>query len=406
MKMTAAVLSIGNELLRGNVINTNAAFLGRELSARGIEVITHAVAPDSEEAIRFHLEALTRRVDLIITCGGIGPTPDDVTREGIAAYCKVPLVFSKKSYRGIEALYKKFRKRVPPLVKKEAFFPEGAKPLINRFGVAFGFSVETKGKLVISLPGVPTELKNMYFDVVLPLLKKRFQKTTPARRLVVKMAGISEPDVMKKLGKDFFSDHFDFGIYPEAGEISIRILCDQNSVLHRLQKKIRARLRDFIYAWEDRSLSLVVGDILRKKKQTLAVAESCTGGLLATEITHHPGASVFFKGGVVAYHHKVKESLGVSSESVKKYGEVSSQVARELAVSVRSRMKTDHSIGITGIAGPDGGSQKKPVGLVYIGLAGPKGKPRTWKYRFWGDRNQIQKRAATKALELLWRSVR
>jgi nicotinamide-nucleotide amidase len=291
-------------------------------------------------------------------------------------------------------------------VKREAYFPEGAKPLVNRFGVAFGFAVESKGKIAIVLPGVPAELKNMYFDVVLPLLKKRFSKAIPAHRLVVKMTGVPEPDVIKKLGKDFFRDHFDFGIYPGAGEITIRILCDRNDVLLRLQKKIRTRLRDFIYAWEDRPLSLVTGDILKKKKQTLAVAESCTGGLLASEITRYPGASIFFRGGVVAYHHKVKEALGVSSEVVKNYGEVSPQVAAGLATSVRMRMKTDHGIGITGIAGPDGGSRKKPVGLVYIGLVGPKGKPQVREYRFWGDRNQVQKRAVAKALELLWRSIR
>lgn len=406
MKPAAAVLSIGNEILRGSVVNTNAAFLGRELSGAGFEVIAHAVAPDSEEAIRFQLGELLRRTDIVITCGGIGPTPDDVTREGVAAFFNVPLVFLKNEFRKIEALYKKFGKHVPPLVKREARFPQNAKPLANRFGVAFGFSIEQKGKIVIVLPGVPAELRNMYSDVVLPLLKKRFPGTASAGRLIVKLAGIPEPHVMQKLGKDFFKDSFDFGIYPAFGETAIRILCERKDVLTRLKGKIRTRLGDFIYAWEDLPLAHAAGDILKKKKRTLAVAESCTGGLLAAEITRHSGASSFFRGGIVAYHHEIKEKLGVCSKSVACCGEVSRQVAGELAASVRMRMKADYGIGITGIAGPGGGSRKKPVGLVYIGFAGPRGKPRIWEHFFPGDRNQIQKRAVTKALEYLWREIR
>jgi nicotinamide-nucleotide amidase len=406
MKPAAAVLSIGNEILRGTVVNTNAAFLGAQLSGFGFEVAAHAVAPDSVEAIRFQLGELMRRSDVIITCGGIGPTPDDVTREGIAAHFNVPLVFLKDEFRRIEGLYKKFGKRPPALVKKEACFPRNAKPLLNRFGVAFGFVIEQKGKIVITLPGVPDELQNMYFDVVLPLLRKRFPKAAPAHRLVVKMTGIPEPDVMIRLKKDFFDDPFDFGIYPETGEVSIRIYCDDVKVIARLKRKIQARLHDFIYAWEDASLSQTVGDLLKKKKLTLSVAESCTGGLLASEIARYAGASAFFKGGTVAYHHEIKEKLGVSPETIKSYGEVSPQVAGELARSVRTRMNTDYGIGITGIAGPDGGTRKKPVGLVYIGLAGPKEKVRVSEHLLWGDRNQIQRRAVVKALGCLWRSVR
>jgi len=407
MKPSVQVLCIGNELLNGSVVNTNAAFLGRQLSAIGFDVVLHAVAADSEEAIRFQLGEVLRRADLVITCGGIGPTPDDVTREGIAAYFNVPLIFLKNEYRKIEALYKKFSKGpIPAIVKREACFPENAKPLLNRFGVAFGFAIEHNGKLVITLPGVPKELENMYFDVVLPLLKKKFSKASPAHRLVVRMTGIPEPDVMKKLGKDFFDHPFDFGIYPEPGEVSIRILCDKKDVLQKVKRKIRSRLKDFIYAWEDVPLALAVGTLLKKKKKTLAVAESCTGGLLAAEITRCAGASDFLKGGTVAYHREIKEKLGVSPETLRKHGEVSPQVARELAQSVRSRMNTDYGIGVTGIAGPDGGSQRKPVGLVYIALAAPTGKSEVWAHHLWGDRNQIQKRAAIQALAHLWRAVR
>ena len=176
MRPSAAILSVGNEVLRGSVVNTNAAFLGRELSNLGFEVISHGVCADSQEAIRFRLGDVLRRADLIIMMGGLGPTPDDVTREGIAAYFNVPLVFSADQYRRLQKIYKRFGKRVPPLVKREAFYPENAKPLINRFGVALGFSIETQQKIVIALPGVPSELINMYSDVVLPFLKKKIHQ--------------------------------------------------------------------------------------------------------------------------------------------------------------------------------------------------------------------------------------
>ncbi len=406
MKLTAAILSVGNEVLRGSVVNTNAAFLGRELSGLGFEVISHGVCADSQEAIRFRLGEVLRRVDLVIMMGGLGPTPDDVTREGIAAHFKVPLVFSPQQYRRLEKVYRRFGQRVPALVKREAFYPENAKPLINRFGIALGFSIETGQKIVIALPGVPSELTNMYFDVVLPLLKKKYGNLFKSRKLIVRMAGISEPEVMKRLGKDFFDDSFDFGIYPSAGEIAIRLLADKADVLARLKKKITTRLSDRIYGWDETPLTVVIGKILAKKKQTLAVAESCTGGLLASRLTAHSGASDFFTGATVAYHASVKKKLGVSEKTLKEHGEVSAPVALQLAKSVRSRMESDYGIGLTGIAGPGGGNSKKPVGLVYIGLASPDGTVRTWKHIFWGERHQVQDKAATKALEYLWRKIR
>lgn len=406
MKPTAAILSVGNEVLRGSVVNTNAAFLGRELSGLGFEVISHGVCADSQEAIRFRLGEVLRRVDLIVMMGGLGPTPDDVTREGVAAHFKVPLVFSDQQYRRLQKVYKRFGKRVPPLVKREAFYPENAKPLINRFGIALGFSIESGSKMVIALPGVPSELKNMYFDVVLPVLKKKYGDLFKSRKLVVRMAGISEPDVMKKLGKDFFDDSFDFGIYPSAGEIGIRILADRADVFGRLKKKIAVRLKDWIYGWDETPLAVVIGKILAEKKRTLAVAESCTGGLLSFRITASPGASVYFCGGVVAYHSSVKTDLGVPEKLIKEHGEVSAQVALRLAKSVRVSMGSSFGLGITGIAGPGGGSSKKPVGLVFISLALPDGTAKVWKHVFWGERHQVQDKAATKALEYLWRNIR
>jgi len=357
MRPTAAVLSVGNEVLRGSVVNTNAAFLGKELSSFGFDMVAHVVCADDEDVISAKLRELIKQANLVIVCGGLGPTPDDVTRQGIAACFSEPLIFSKLQFSRLKNLYKKFRKKVPSLVSRETYYPRNAQPLLNRFGVALGFSVSTQGGLVIALPGVPVELKNMYVDIVLPLLKKRFPKVQAARCLIVRMAGISEPEVMKRFGKDLFTDSFDFGIYPMPGEVLIRILCDRQSVFLRLKKKINRRLGDRIFCWDDKPLTRVVGDLLKKKKKTLAVAESCTGGLLASEISSVPGASQYFKGGTVTYHRTVKEELGVPGNMIAKFGEVSSRVTCALAEAVRKRMNSDYGIGVTGIAGPGGGTR-------------------------------------------------
>lgn len=406
MKPTVEILCIGNELLRGSVVNTNAAFLGRELFNRGFEVVSLSVCADSQEAIRFRLGEAIRRADIVFMSGGIGPTPDDVTREGVAAHFNVPLIFSKTEYRRIQKIYKRFGKRIPAIVRREAFYPANAKPLINRFGIAMGFSVEVQHKVIVVLPGVPSELKNMFFDVVMPLLQKKYPGRTRPQKITVKMAGISEPDVMKRLGKDFFEDPFDFGIYPGGGEVAIRISSENKSVLKRVDRKIRIRLKDFIYAREEISLASVIGKILTRRKQTLAVAESCTGGLLASRITKQPGASIYFQGGTVTYQALVKKKLGVSEKTLRTYGEVSPQVAKALARCVQLRMEATYGIGITGIAGPTGGNKQKPVGLVYIGLASPGGRTEVFRHIFLGDRRQIQNRAAVKALEYLWRKIR
>ncbi|HPW77301.1 MAG TPA: CinA family nicotinamide mononucleotide deamidase-related protein [Candidatus Omnitrophota bacterium] len=406
MRPSAAILSVGNEVLRGMAVNSNAAFLGRELSDLGFDVTTHTTCPDTEEAIKFHLGDLFRRTDVVILSGGLGPTPDDVTREGIAAYFNVPLIFSKAQFSRFRRIYKRFKKPVPLLVRREACYPANAKPLVNRFGIAVGFVIEEKGKLVIALPGVPSELINMYGDVVRPLLKKHYPRVESVNQLIVKMVGISEPDVMKKLRKDFFADRFVFGIYPTAGEIAIRVQADSRKVLKKIKQKISKRLQNFIYAWDDLPLARVVGQLLEEREETLAVAESCTGGLLSSEISRHAGTSHFFKGGAVAYHQEVKTQLGVDPRILRRHGEVSPEVAKALATAAQSRMNSTYGIGITGIAGPQGGSPKKPVGLVFIAWAGPGRRPKVWRHHFWGDRRQIQRKATVKALEYLWRKIR
>ncbi|MCM8775805.1 MAG: CinA family nicotinamide mononucleotide deamidase-related protein [Candidatus Omnitrophica bacterium] len=405
--VSAEIITVGHELLQGNILNTNARFLGRELTGLGFTVKRQVSCPDQVTEIRDCLKEALGRSQLVILSGGLGPTPDDVTREGVASCFHVPLVLSEAQFARIKWFYKKFRRQsVPDLVREEALYPQNAVPLINRYGIALGFYLVVDTSLVVVLPGVPSELENMFHQLVRPLLRSRFGCFKRGLQLVVKMVGISEPEVMRRLGDRFVSPLFQFGIYPECGEITIRIRSHQPAILQSLIKKIKTLLDDFVYAYEDVSLGAVIGKILTRKKATLSVAESCTGGLLSSHITTIPGASRYFKGGLTAYANEVKkECLGISEVLLTRRGAVSQRVALEMAKKIRSKLKTTYGLGVTGIAGPSGGVRKKPVGLVYIALATPK-KNHVWAHRFFGDRIQIQTRVVTQALEYLWREIR
>ena len=291
---------------------------------------------------------------------------------------------------------------MPAMVRKEAMFPKNAVPLFNRYGIALGFYIAVEARLAVFLPGVPSELEKMYEERVRPLLKQHF-KTRRKLALIVKNIGISEPDVMKKLRNDFFNDVFDFGIYPETGEVSLRLYSESPAVIERLRRKIKKRLAGYTYAYEETSLSQAVGKMLAKKKLTLAAAESCTGGLLASEITRIPRSSRYFKGGVVAYGNDIKTGwLDVPPKILLQKGAVSAETAAMLAANIRKKMNAALGISVTGIAGPDGGSKQKPVGQVYMAIADKK-KTRVWKEYFMGDRRQIQDKTVKKCLEYLWR---
>ncbi len=406
MPYQAGLLTIGNELLKGSVLNTNAAFLGQELTQAGFMVLEQIACRDEIPEITARFGEILSRCDLVIVSGGLGPTPDDVTREGIAAYFHVPLVFSSSQYRLIRGYYRRRGRSIPAIVRREAMFPANAAPLLNRFGIALGFTIQWQDKLVVVLPGVPSELEKMFRDNVKPLIRKCFRKLSNRPGLVARMVGVSEPEVMRRLRADFFEDPFEFGIYPDLGEITLRLQADKAAVIQRLKTKIRKRLQPWLYAMEDISLSETIGRALAAKRQSLAVAESCTGGRLASEITRVPGSSRYFFGGAVAYDNALKQSLaGVSPATLKKSGAVSPETALELARGIRRITGASYGIGITGVAGPEGGTQQKPVGLVYLALVSHK-RARVWKENFWGDRFQVQAKAVTKILEYLWRDLK
>ncbi len=397
----AAILTIGNELLSGRTLNTNAAFLGHELTQLGFQVLFQRACPDVISAIQQELKNL-QYADVLVVTGGLGPTPDDLTREAIAAHFQVPLRFSKNQFQAMTRVYRKLGKKLPKLSRREAFYPANAKPLVNRFGIALGFRITSANQNMIVLPGVPTELQKMFLHDVRPLLKRKFKKLSAEQMLSVSLVGISEPNIMEKLSNDFFDQPFQFGIYPSEGETQICVRSPSKKIISLLRKKIEKRLENWIFAWDQTPLAEVIGNQLVKKKKTLAVAESCTGGSLAYAWVRYAGASRYFRGSSVVYNAEAKKQIGVSAVTLQKFGEVSGETAAELAIQARKVWNADYGLGVTGVAGPSGGTIKKPIGLVFIAVA-TKQSVNVQKHLFWGNRDQVQRKAVCKALEQLWR---
>ena len=397
----AALLTIGNELLSGRTVNTNASFLGAELTKMGFRVLCQQACPDDISAIQASLAQLAD-ADLLIVTGGLGPTPDDLTREAIAAHFSVSLNFSIEQFLAMKAIYRKLGRKIPALSRREAYYPANAVPLVNRFGIALGFWIRSEKQMMVILPGVPTELQKMFTHDVSPLLKKHFRDLCADHVLVVRMVGVSEPRIMEKLGEDFFDVPFQFGIYPSEGETQICIRSPSKKIIKSLKSKTKSRLKGFIFGWDGRSLAELTGELLVRKKKTLAVAESCTGGSLSFAWTQHAGASRFLRGGAVVYDAAAKAKIGVDAQTIQKFGEVSAEVAAELALCACDFWKTDFGIGVTGIAGPSGGTKTKPTGLVFIAVASQK-DAQVERHLFWGNREQIQRKAVSKAVEQFWR---
>ena len=402
----ANILTIGNELLNGSVLNSNGRFLGEELTALGFKVISQRSCRDRIYEIEQVLQEALSETDLIVLTGGLGPTPDDVTREGVASFFKTSLRFSPQQYKKIAAFYKKRGKKIPAVVRREACFPAISHPIINRFGIALGFYIKTHDKMIVVLPGVPGELEKMFIESVIPILSKHFKGLRRAHHLIVKAVGLSEPEVVQKLGQRFLEKEEDLGIYPQSGQISLRFPC--RSVNHQAQvmARVRSKIGKHVFSYCDEDLEEVIGKLLLQKKWTLATAESCSGGLVASLITNIVGASQYFKGAVVAYDNQVKKHmLQVPEHVLKRHGAVSRQTALYMARGVMQALGTSVGLSITGVAGPGGGTQNKPVGTVAMAICSEK-KKQTFLFHFMGRRVYIQRRAAKKALELLWYFLR
>lgn len=397
------LITIGSELLNGSVLNTNAQYLSNRVSKLNIDVIHQVSCRDREDEIVECLRVAFGRSDLVIATGGLGPTPDDITREAVAKYFRCELKFDPKQFHQITRYFKRVHKAPPFMTKREAFRPEIAKPLINRFGIALGFYIETDQKMLIVLPGVPRELGNMYETIVERLIFRKFKNCPPVYTLESRIAGLYETEVMRKLKKSFFKNrNFDFGIYPSVGEVAIRIKTKDRILIPILRREMKERIGRYLYSFAHQTLPEVLAQKLIARHLSISVGESCTGGLLSERLTSISGASGFFKGGIVAYSNAIKnQAMGVSQELIQRFGAVSKEVAKQMAQGVRGKFKTSIGVSITGIAGPTGGTRRKPVGLVYIGISSTQ-RTIVTKCQLTGERSKIRLQAAQKALFLLY----
>ncbi|MEW9121872.1 MAG: competence/damage-inducible protein A [Thermotaleaceae bacterium] len=409
--MNCALISIGTELLFGQIINSNTVYLSRRLNELGVNVYYHFSVGDNPVRLKEILDYALEKVDLIITTGGLGPTQDDLTRETIAQAMGRELELHLPSMQRLEDFFCNLNRPMSDNNKKQAYLPQASLILKNNCGTAPGFILEEGTKVLISLPGPPREMKAMFSDSVENYLKKKSSATIYSR--VLRFFGIGESALETEL-LDLISYQQNPTIAPYAkeGEVSLRITAKAENedaayqLMQPIMKEIQARLGEYLYSSKDEELVEVVAKMLNEKKLSIAFAESCTGGLLAATIASIPGISKSFHAGYVTYSNEAKiKDLGVSKETLDEYGAVSEETAGEMVSGLKRKTNADICIAITGIAGPDGGTEEKPVGLVFIGLQYGE-QISIHQVNTYGPRQRIQNYAVLCALNLIRKTIK
>lgn len=394
--MSVEILTIGDEILAGNVVDTNTSVLADRLWLKGIEVAYHSAVRDDPVKIKEALLLAAGRAETVIVTGGLGPTADDFTLEIAAKTFKKKMVLDEHYLHYLHNLFKQWGRSLSENNKKQALIPQGAKTFNNRVGTAPGVGVVFKKTHFYFLPGVPREMQQIFDDFVLADILSHQKNLLHFESKMLRCFGAAESELDLAL-KDMYVNRVEIenariGFRPHFPEIVIKISAwhkkeeEAKKNLKDVESKIRSKIGNYIYGEGEETLEAVVGRLMSSAKKTLAVAESCTGGLLANRITNIPGASKYFKNGIVTYSNEAKMGiLGVSADTLKKHGAVSSQCAIEMAQAVRRVSRSDYGISITGIAGPDGGSASKPVGTVHIALASHHGN---WEKKYVLPRNR------------------
>jgi nicotinamide-nucleotide amidase len=413
--LIAETIAIGSELLLGGRTDSNSLFITEELSQLGIEVRFKSVVGDDQADIVNVLKTAVRRAKVIVMTGGLGPTVDDCTREAIARAAGRKLARRKEAFEGLQARLAKWGRTPNKGQLRQALIPSGATVLPNPVGSAPGFWLSWKGATLISLPGVPSEMKAMIRESVTSLLSSHLEsrgrsEPQPIKRLLFHTWGLPEADVDVQL-KGLISKRVpvDFGLLASPMGVLVSLTTNSRArvkeeALASLAQEVRSRLREWLFAEGQESMEEVVGRLLTDQKRTVALAESCTGGLIGHRLTQVPGSSAYMDRGVICYSNKAKvELLGVPPDLIEKHGAVSAEVAAAMAKGMRERSGVSVGLSVTGIAGPAGGTATKPVGLVYIGLDDEDGHSITKEHRFHGDRTIIKQRSSQAALDVLRR---
>ena len=408
---TAEIIAIGSELLTPHRVDSNSLYLTRQLNSIGIEVDLKVVAGDQETRLEQVARSAVERSSLVIATGGLGPTEDDITRKVFARVLHRQMVLQHDILQTIRSRFRSRGLEMPGNNARQALVPVGARVLDNRLGTAPGLWLEEGEGVIILLPGVPSEMKAIFEESCLPLLSRRSKGFHLFTR-VLRSTGMTESQLDEQIAPIYTPYRNPVTtILAGGGEIQIhltgraRSLQEAEALVEEVAEPIQVKLGDFIFSSGDQSLEEVVGERLVSKKETLAVAESCTGGLIAERLTRVPGSSRYFMGGVTCYSNQSKvEFTGMPPLLLEMSGAVSAEVARSLAEGVRERMGASIGIGVTGVAGPSGGSPEKPVGLVHLALA-MGGRVEHRECRFSGDREKIRFWASQTALDMVRRKL-
>jgi nicotinamide-nucleotide amidase len=409
--MNAEIIAVGSELLTPYRTDTNSLFLTEQLNGIGVDVIYKTIVGDHRERLTEAVSLARKRASVVITCGGLGPTEDDLTRECVARSLGRNLTAEPGIAAHIESRFRARGIRMPEINLRQARRIDGAVILDNPKGTAPGQWIEDDGRVLMLLPGPPRELKPMFLEFCLPRLLRLVPKAAIARR-VLRIVGLAESAV-EQLVAPIYTKYSNpvTTILAAPGEIQLHLKASgeddaaAQALVNELSPQLEQALGDALFSTDGRSLEEVVGSALQARRASFAVAESCTGGLLAERITGVSGSSAYFLGGLVCYSNKWKEEwLAVSEELLQSHGAVSRPVAEALATGIRRRSRATYGVGITGIAGPGGGTEEKPVGLVYIGLDGPHGSTVLEK-RYFGERQIIRWQATQSALDMVRRAL-
>lgn len=405
---SAEIVAIGSEMLLGELVDTNSAWISRRLAALGVSIFRHTTVGDNRDRVVAALKEATSRSDLVLTTGGLGPTSDDLTNECLATAANRKMVEYDEAREHVDRMFERFGRTPTPSNYKQALFPEGTTLIPNPRGTAMGALLEVGDSLVVTFPGVPGEMKGMFEDTVEPLIKSRSDGAIVSRTLW--FVGIGESALAEQV-QDLL-DAPNPTVAPLAGQGKVRLRVTARAATPEEARKqiapvaeeILGRLGDYFFGEGDETLESAVGGLLKERGATLSLAESCTGGLLAKRFTDAPGASAYFTDGLVTYSNEAKERLlGVPHELIVEHGAVSESVAKAMAEGARRASGADYGLSVTGVAGPDGGTEEKPVGLVWVGLADAAGSvaKELNLTAFAKSREAVRERSANGAIDLL-----
>ncbi len=403
--MKVSVLSIGNELLSGFTLNTNATWIGQELLKCGITIDRQITVGDNSGQIIKELDRRIQSSEVILLTGGLGPTHDDVTSIALYEYFEDNPTFDSDYWENIEKYFTKRDLSIPEINKNQALKSVKGKMIPNLLGSARGLHYKINKTEIFAMPGVPEEMKSMMSEYIIPKLKSRVNNNLFI--ITLNTIGRGESSIAEQL-EPIITPYLKFcsvSYLPKISGVDIRITSRDKKRLYELKDKIKHEIVNYLYSEKNEAIENILGALLSKKMMTLAVAESCTGGLLGHTISSVSGSSEYFIGGIISYSNKIKRDiLGVKEKTLTKFGAVSKQTAIEMAQKIRKLFLTDIGISVTGIAGPTGGNSEKPVGLVYIGLSSVD-KKFAKKYMFHGDRDLITRRSNQAAMELVRREI-